>query len=389
MDRSFVKCLFLLFCLMTVGGYQTYAQRCVIVDKETGQPVVHASLYTRDGGVFRSVMSRRDGSAYVDFSFKELTISHLNYERVTLGRLVDTIRLCPKVYMTSELVVEASEPSWIRRKLKDVIGHKDELYYRSEVLLGYDYWSEEMGRNRYYGYRSEGILRVKRRGDGFSIHQLRGMITATDSTSLTDVANLRRMLYEDFVTELDAGFVRGHRFAVNEDYVGGRGEVELAYRSRVGGADHGRIVMDTLRNVVLSASRVSGTEWNKSHRVSAFMLSLSRLLSGYVILDWNVDYRVRYGETHGTWHPQEVGYKFYFKSKERIMDDGEREYLKETGNGFANMEAVLRIVPIRSVPAEWEWKSLPKSWYIRFNSDEDRAMEIELSHLPADFTLLR
>jgi hypothetical protein len=108
-----------------------------------------------------------------------------------------------------------------------------------------------------------------------------------------------------------------------------------------------------------------------------------------VILDWNVDYRVRYGETHGTWHPQEVGYKFYFKSKERIMDDGEREYLKETGNGFANMEAVLRIVPIRSVPAEWNWKSLPKSWYIRFNSDEDRAMEIELSHLPADFTLLR
>ena len=81
--------------------------------------------------------------------------------------------------------------------------------------------------------------------------------------------------------------------------------------------------------------------------------------------------------------------KFYFKSKERIMDDGEREYLKETGNGFANMEAVLRIVPIRSVPAEWDWKSLPKSWYIRFNSDEDRAMEIELSHLPADFTLLR
>lgn len=390
MGKNKGQWLLLFFCLMTKGACQMYSQKCVIVDGKTGQPVVHASLYTRDNGRFRSVISKDDGSATVDFAFEKLTISHLNYEKVVVRRLKDTIRLAPKSYMTAEVLVQETEPAWIRRKLKEIIGHKDELYYNKDIMVGYDYSSQNIGKNTYYRYRSEGLLRLKNpRNNRYRIHQMSGTITANDSTSLTDVANLRRMLYEDFVTELDHSFVRSHRFAVNEEYMGGPGEVELAFRSQKDQEDHGRIVIDTLRNIVLSASRISGTESNKDRHVSAFMLSLSRLLSGYVILDWNVDYRVTYGQTHGTWHPQEIRYKFFFNSRERITDQREKEFLKETGNGFANMEAVLSIRPITVLPTEYDWKTLPKSWYIRYNSDEDRAMEIELSHLPADFTFFQ
>ena len=65
-------------------------------------------------------------------------------------------------------------------------------------------------------------------------------IIAPDSTRLTDTANLRRMLYEDFVAELDNGFIRNHRFRDNPDYKGHNdNEVQLRFRSKSHTDDHG------------------------------------------------------------------------------------------------------------------------------------------------------
>ncbi|MCR4854101.1 MAG: hypothetical protein K5893_10985 [Prevotella sp.] len=362
------------------------SQKCVLVDAKTGEPVMHASLYSRDSGKFKAAISGIDGTAVVNFPYKRLTVSHINYEQQTITHLRDTLRLMPKAYMTSEVVVQEIEPEWIRRKLKDIVKQKEEHYYNRDMLLNYDYSTQNIGTNTYYRYRSEGVLRMKNPHEElYNIHQLNGQITANDSTKLTDMFNLRRMLYEDFVTELDNSFIRTHRFAVNDEYKGNPGEVELAYRSRKGKDDHGRIVIDTVQNVVLSASRVSGTESNKDRRTSDFMLSLSRLLTGYVIQVWNVDYRVRYTQTRGSWHPLEIRYKFYFKEKESRPDKSEQEYHKETGGGFSNMESTLNILPMTNLPDEFLWKTLPKSWYLKFNSDEERAQEIELAHMPAEF----
>lgn len=375
-----------LFCTVHIGV--SYSQKCVVVDAKTGDPVVHASLYSRDNGQFKAVISKADGTAVVNFPFRRLTVSHLNFEQLVVDRLQDTIRLMPKEYMTSEVVVQETEPAWIRKKLKDIVKQKDEHYFTRDMMLNYDYTTQNIGTNAYYRYRSEGVLRLKNpNAERYSIHQQRGTITANDSTKLTDMANLRRMLYEDFVTELDNSFIRSHRFAVNDEYKGNPGEVELAYRLRKGKDDHGRIVIDTVQNIVLSATRISGTDANKDRHVSSTMLMLARLISGYVITDWNVDYYVRYTQTRGSWHPLEVRYKFYFRGKEYTTDTHEEEFNKETGGGFTNMEAQMSILPLTTMPEE-ELKllELPKSWYIRFNSDEDRAREIELAHMPATFS---
>ena len=95
---------FIIALLCTVNIGVSYSQKCVVVDAKTGDPVVHASLYSRDNGQFKAVISKADGTAVVNFPFRRLTVSHLNYEQLVVDRLQDTIRLMPKEYMTSEVV---------------------------------------------------------------------------------------------------------------------------------------------------------------------------------------------------------------------------------------------------------------------------------------------
>lgn len=397
-----IKSLLLLIALF-VQTSASIAQKCVIIDKLTGEPVVHASLYCRENGKFKSAISNDRGEAVVDFAFRKLTISHLNFQKTTVTKLADTIRLTPRDYETAEVVVQEHEPEWIKRKLRQVVKEKDRHYATRSDTLSYSYTTQSIGRRNYYNFVSEGFLGMRSKDTKhFSFLQTKGSITASDTTRLTDVTNLRRMLYEDFVADLDNAFIRTHRFAVNEDYEGEPGVVELAYRSTKHDKDHGRMVIDTLHNIVRSATRISGKDCNQALRTSTFMLTTARLLSGYVIKVWDVDYHVTYSELGGNWFPSEVRYKFYFKEHESRPEKLDSEFNKQTGGGFTNMEATLSlkhneadIIPKPVVPTKDSatpvgpmWKEIPKSWYLRFNSDAERAYEIELSHMPATFRLL-
>ena len=379
-----VLCIMLLLSFWRSGVGQT----CVIVDKVTGEPVLHASLYSKAGGKFQAAISDADGRVRVTFPYHSLTVSHLNYEKLVVNRLPDTLKLVPKSYMTQEVIVQEKEPEWIKKKLRQVVKLKEKNYFSRDLTLDYDYTTQSIGNKSFYRFCSEGFLRLRHPDDKFfHIHQSQGIITSSDTTRLTDVANLRRMLYEDFVTNLNGSFIRTHRFAQNEEFHGNPDEVELAYRSTKHPVDHGRIVVDTARCVILSATRITGTDANRDLLTSSFMLTLARLLTGYVIRTWDIDYRVVYTQTRGTWIPSEVRYKSYFREVETRPDKNDREFNRETGGGFTNMEGVLRILPLTTLPQEVVWKRLPVSWYLRFNSDEERAYEIELSHLPAEFEM--
>ena len=65
----------------------------VIADATTHEPVARASLYTKENGRFRSVISDAEGRAVVGFDFQRLTVSHLNYDKLTIRTLSDTIFL--------------------------------------------------------------------------------------------------------------------------------------------------------------------------------------------------------------------------------------------------------------------------------------------------------
>lgn len=365
-------------------------QRVVIADRDTHEPVAQASLYTKEGGRFCSSVTNNMGVALVRFDFQRLTVSHLNYERRQVRRLTDTIFLVPRHRQTREVVVRNVEPSWIRPFLKRFARTKDYRYFVRPTVLDYDYQTQSISANSLYRFHSQGLLRQKDKTHGqHAICQQDGLITAADSTRLTDVANLRRMLYEDFVQELDADFIGEHVFRENSAYKGqSKNEVELVFWAAHRKDDRGRFVVDTARCVVLSAWRQCGTKSNMHLRMPRFLYLMAQTMSGYRIDQWNTYYDVSYDMLpDGQLFPGTVRYKFYLAGYDHSDDKDEWEYRQQTGGGFPNMEATLRLRPCKQVPDTVGWKPLPGSWYIRLSSEEERQQEIDLSHMPARFEL--
>ena len=380
----------ILAILLALLSLDVYGQRkCVVVDEKTLEPIAHASLYAKDRQTFNSAITDINGQTIIKFPFRQLTISHLNYEKMVIKSLPDTIFLVPRSYMTGEVTVRSQEPAWIRPLLKKFVKNKNRIYFNKKRVLEYQYTTQSIAGSNYYKYDSQGFLRMRDPDSlKFSIFQTNGTITSVDSTHLTDVANMRRMLYEDFVTEFDNDFIKNHKFAVNEEFKGNsKNEVELYFRLGKGNSDHGHFVIDTARCIILSAHRISSLKYNESQRVSAFMLSMAKLLTGYKITDWDTNYHVTYQEIDGNFLPNDIQFKFYYVAKERYPDKDEEEYNAKTGGGFTNMEAEMKLSPTANEPSEPSWLMLPQSWYIRYSTDKSREYEIQLANLPAKFIL--
>ncbi len=378
----------LILIALSAGLIADAQQRFVVADKLTHEPVAQASVYTKEGGRFASAISNDQGEVSVSFPFTRLTITHLNYERRVVTRVSDTIFLTPRYRQTVEVVVSNVEPRWIREKLRQVVKTKWKTYFSQPRVLSYDYQTRSIDLTSYYAYRSRGLVQMKSfEHDRYSIRQHEGHIVCVDSTRLTDVASLRRMLYEDFVDELDGGFIRSHKFSQNGEFESdNKNEVELVFRSKNHTDDRGRIVIDTARCVIRSAYRVTGTATNKRERMNKVLLSMARAISGYRIDKWNRIYHVDYAEGDGgTMFPASVSYKFYFEGYDREDDPRHKDYDQQTGGGFPNMEATLRLTPPSYLPDDMTWLPLPGSWYLRLSSERERQQEIDLSHLPATF----
>lgn len=403
------RLFFILFslCVVCPAALAQTAHSVVVADAVTRQPVAHASLVSRQKGQFRSAVTDRQGRAEVDFSFRKLDVTHLNYHRLTVSRLSDTLFLKPKDYQIKEVKVTNQEPEWIRPLLRRFVKGKDQRYASRPQTLRYDYQSSRIGAHTYYNYVASGLLSMRQpRRELYYLFPLSGTVESQTATQLTDVTNLRRMLYEDFVACFDRGFISDHVFAVNPDHQGPPNEVELFFRSKKKEQDHGHFLIDTTRLVILNATRTMDTEANKRYKVSAFNLSLAWVLSGYRITDWDVNYHSEYVQTDGVWHPSVVSYKFFFRSHERLHDKDEAEFRASTGSGFCNMEAQLQLNPLGQtvvtdssgvVPndslALWlrraeqgdtlsRWYRLPESWYVKMNSNSERRQEIRLARLP-------
>ena len=367
-------------------------QRVVVADKVTHESIAQASIFTKENGKFHSAISNDYGEAVVGFSFRRLTVSHLNYERMVVTSLADTLFLAPRYRQTAEVVVLNVEPKWIREKLRRVVKTKQSVYFSHPRVLSYDYHTQSIDLNSIYSFQSKGLMRMKSLDhDHYSLYQTEGHIVSADSTRLTDVANLRRMLYEDFIDELDGDFISSHRFSVNGEYESpNKNELELVFRSKKHKDDRGRIVIDTARCIIRSAYRITGTETNKRERMSQVLLAFARAISGYRIDKWNRTYHVGYAELpDGTMYPSDVSYKFYMEGYDRSDDAAEKEYDQQSGGGFPNMEATLHLAAAPSLPDSIAWIPLPGSWYLRLSSESERQQEIKLSHLPALFDIYK
>ena len=364
----------------------------VVADAVTHEPVAHASLYTKEGGRFRSVVSNGQGIAKVGFQFQRLTVSHLNYERRTVRQLSDTIFLQPRYQTTGEVVVTNKEPEWIRRCLKETVRRKTQNYFSHDGYQQVDYHTQSMGRDNIYRFHLQGLLRMKSEGRKryeLLADSMHSHIVASDSTRLTDTQNLRRMLYEDFMEDLTRDFISAHRFYHYADYEGAsRDEVKLSFKAKHHTDDRGWIILDTTRCVVLSAYRATGTKTNRQERIGGLMYGLARVF-GYRVDTFTRDYRVSYAQRpDGTFYPAEVRYKMYYAGRDGESTKEEAAFSEQTGGGFPNMEATMTLTPpTTTAPESAQWHEMPPSWYVAFNSDADRQREVELSNLPAMFSI--
>ena len=380
------------------------AQNVVVADADTHQPIAHASLYTKEDGKFHSCVSNEQGVAHITFQWQRLTVSHLNYEQRTLHTSHlspshtshlspltssnDTIFLQPRYRDVGQVVVTNREPEWIRRCLKRVVKQKEALYYGHEGYERFEYHTQSLGTNSIYRMTLTGLLRHKSPTcKHYAMQPDTARIVAADSTRLTDTSNLRRMLYEDFIADLDNGYIRHHRFYANYEYRGqSPDEIELRFRSPKNADDHGTLVIDTLRCTIVKAYRHTGTKTNRQERIDALMYRMAQVF-GYRIDTFIRDYRVSYAyRADGTLYPAEVSYKLVYGGRDGDYDKTKEEFSEQTGGGFPNMEATLVLNEELRMKNE-EFLDLPPSWYIKYNTDADRQKEIELSSLPAVFSI--
>ena len=376
----------------TVGYAQNAATTVVVADAVTHEPVAHASLYTKEGGRFHSVVSNGQGVARVGFQFQRLTVSHLNYERRVVRQLTDTLFLQPRYQTTGEVVVTNKEPEWIRRCLKETVKRKTQNYFTHDGYEQVDYHTQSMGRDNIYRFHLVGLLRTKtadRKRYALSCDSVNAQIVASDTTRLTDTQNLRRMLYEDFIEDLTRGFISDHRFYHYADYEGAsKDEVKLSFKAKHNTDDRGWLILDTTRCIVLSAYRSTGTKTNRQERIGTMMYNVAKVF-GYRVDTFTRDYRVNYAQRpDGTLYPAEVRYKMYYAGRDGDSTKEEAEFSEQTGGGFPNMEATMTLTsPTTAAPDSAQWHELPPSWYVAFNSDSERRQEVLLSNLPATFSI--
>ena len=387
------RLLLSLLTLLATAGYAQNAATVVVADAVTHEPVAHASLYTKEGGRFHSVISNTQGVAKVVFLFQRLTVSHLNYERLTVRHLSDTLFLKPRYQSTGEVVVTNKEPEWIRRCLKATVKRKTQNYFTHDGCEQVDYHTQSMGRDNIYRFHLKGLLRTKcpaRKRYELYADSTDAHIVASDSTRLTDTQNLRRMLYEDFMEDLTRDFISDHRFFHYADYEGAsKDHVKLSFKAKRNTDDRGWMILDTVRCVVLSAYRSTGTKTNRQERISSAMYMMARIF-GYRIDTFTRDYRVSYAQRpDGTLYPAEVRYKMYYAGRDGDSTKEEAGFSEQTGGGFPNMEATMTLTPLNTQHSSLNntWHQLPSSWYVTFNSEADRQLEVQLSNLPATFSI--
>ena len=383
----------LLLCLLILIATSGYAQNTAVVvaDADTHEPIAYASLYTKEGSRFRSVISNTQGIANVSFQFQRLTVSHLNYERRIVRHLSDTLFLKPRYQSTGEVVVTNKEPEWIRRCLKQTVKRKTQNYFTHDGYEQVDYHTQSIGRNNIYRFHLTGLLRTKcpaRKRYELYADSTDAHIVAFDSTRLTDTQNLRRMLYEDFMEDLTRDFISNHRFFHYADYKGAsKDHVKLSFKAKHNTDDRGWLILDTVRCVVLGAYRSTGTKTNRQERISTAMYMMARVY-GYRIDTFTRDYRVSYAQRpDGTLYPAEVRYKLYYAGRDGDSTKEEAEFSEQTGGGFPNMEATMTLTPTTTAaPDSAQWHELPPSWYVTFNTDSERQREVQLSNLPSTFS---
>lgn len=368
-----IVCLFL--------SAHLFAQRLFVLwDKINDIPVSRASVYTTCQGKVKSTFSDQQGRVSVDFTFDSLIISHINYRKVCVRTLPDTLFLRQMTRTLPEIVVNfAGEPAWIRPTLKNFVKQKA-AKYRNDGVQKYYYETQNIGNAMLYHFASKGLVR---KNELFEIHPMESIITFKDQTAGCDYSNLKNTLYHDFVSDMDEKFVKDHIFYIDEQTEGlGDNVAKIQFKSKKQWKDSGFLCIDTVRNVILRAKRSTGLEYNMKNRTNAFVRSTVNVFYGHKYKDWQIDIEVEYQQLGNSYYLSNCQYANYIRE--------EFDSKKRKGENVYSVTSIYKAKPYqeKSIDDKTVYLILPKPFAMKIiMSKKETKQEESLQNIKKDYRI--
>lgn len=389
-----MKKLFLLLWVVA-AALPAMAQEGIVWDRVNRIPVPHASLLTNWQGQVLATSTDSAGRFRVAFPFHSLSVSHLNYAKLKVTALADTLFLTPKAQVLAEVVVSNEEPKWIREKLGAFLENRKSRYQTADRQMEYDYAKSNVGDSSSYAFQSVGLMYVP------SLHHLdcdsmfqvcpdRNVVQYKDSTAGVDFYDLQLMLYENVVAEMDRKFIRHHVFRQNEAYQNGdKNILQLAFWSEKYKDDRGFLTIDTARCVVLDASRSTGMACNLDEKMNSLVLSLFHAAVGLQYDEWTIDNTIHYEARGGVYYPSRITYQYY--EKRSSYDKFATSKTKKRVEYFASKEATLTLHDTTRTPGP-RYYDIPHeihSAIIYIESRRHSRNSIAVSKMPREYQKLK
>lgn len=353
----------------------------IIVDKETRQPVPYVSIYTKNGDKVFGTMSNEQGGFSIDFSFQSLFFSHINYEKAEIKKLNlgDTIYLVPSTVILNEIVVNNKAPQWINKVLKETVKQKVKNYQTSEKILSYNYETYTLTDSNGYAFKSNGNLAIPqlKKNSQYRIDAQKNIIKYKNQTAGVDFSNLRRMVYDDFISNFDNNFIKENNFTQNNSFENKNPNlVQLLFTSEKNQDDDGYIVIDTLNNVILEAERNSGTDFNIKTQTSSILRNAASAI-GFHYNTWITKSNTKYTKIGQSYYISESKYKFYMKTSTKNKKVDAKYFTSIESKLY--LDNKLKTISQKLIP-------LPKPYYlIAIMSKQMRQEEEALNKVTVSF----
>lgn len=360
----------------------------ILLNAENHQPIAYANIISKNGKQISNTSSDKNGHYQVNFPYKSLTISHIEYEKLTINHLSDTIFLQPKENLITEVEVkQQEEPQWIKEKLKKFIKNREKNYQQKDRMMHYDFNNQNIGDSTGYSFESHGIMYIPsmrnlQHDSVFQVSPEKSIVHYKDSTGV-DFENLQNILYGGLTMTMDNKFLRLHRFEVNDEYTNtDKNIIQLVFWTNKYDMDKGTITLDTTRCVVKEIHRQMGKEYITKVVLNGFLMSLLKTFLALNISDYQITTYEKYADYGDVLCPSEFTYWNYRKYSAKQKPKGKKFQLMTE---FSSRETSLKLTPTAELPKSMLIDiSKPKSIVIENGKGRRSHMHKALMNIPKD-----
>lgn len=367
--------VFLILCIILISSL--YAQNSFVIwDKSAASPISMASIYTTSNGTVKSVFSDESGCVSINFKYDSLTVSHINYQKICLKTLPDTLFMEQSVNLLHEVVVTpVAEPEWIRPMLLEFVKTKKKKY-RNDLTLNYSYTTQNVGDSSLYIFSSQGLLRKNKL---FEIFPVQSTITFHDKTAGCDYSNLKNTLYHDFVSDMDKKFVNEHKYFVDYETDDlDENVVRIFFSTRKDSEDTGYICIDTVQNVIVRVKRATGLSYNVKNRTNTLMRSVFNKAYGHEYKNWQIEVDCEYQSSGSSWYLSRCNYANFINE--------EFDFKKKRGNSIYNMTSTFTSTPCSDTVHDLVFLEIPEPFTMKIiMSGKEKKQEEKLQNVNREY----